>query len=196
MMRRLLALVLLLLSFVARAVDIGYQSPSGDDNEHLLVMRCNEVTMTEDAEAGVTVTWRIADDANTAGDQVKSGIFDATGATLLAESTVRTDITTQGEYTFSGGGFTTFDPANATTYLLCILASDASVYVVFDNVASPSGLWVQDDNFSTFSPLAFTGTPTANDAKSAIGFMTYTPAAGGGGSSVPVKFRHFRQMKQ
>jgi hypothetical protein len=162
--------------------DIGYQSPSGDDSEQLLVMRGNRITMTEAGAAGVTVTFRIGDDANTAGDSVKVGIFNSTGATLHAESAVRTDITTQNEYTFSGGGLSSFTPANATTYLLGIIANDSSVYVVYDTIVSPGGIWIADDNISTFGPpMAFAGTiPVAgNDTRSAIGYMTYTAASGG-----------------
>jgi hypothetical protein len=161
--------------------DVGYTSPSGDDADHLMVMRSSLITMPEAGAAGVTMTWRLFDDANLPGDSVKAGIFSADGSTLLAESAVRTDISTQGEYTFSGGGFATFAPVNGASYQIAVIANDVSVNVVYDNVVSPAGTWRQDNDLSTFGPpMAFAALPlTTNDTRTAIGYMTYTSAAAG-----------------
>src|SRR5690606_10891040 len=161
--------------------DIGYQSPSGDGEQSLLSLRGNVITMTEDGEAGVTLTFRIFDNASTAGDSVKACIFDATDDSLLAESAVRTDITTEAEYTFSGGGLATFTPANAASYIICVLANSSTVRAVYDNVASPGGIQVTDQDASTFGPpAAFSAFGSApNDTRSAIAWMTYTSAGSG-----------------
>lgn len=158
--------------------NIGYESPSGDDSELLIVMRGNVVTMPQAGAAGVTVTFRCGDDANTPGDNLKAGIFSA-GA-LLAESAVRNDISVQAEYAFSGGGFATFTPANGATYQLMLIGDDGSVYAVYDNVTAGTGLSVSDDNVSVFGPpMAFGGTPTPNTSRSYIAYMTYSLAGGG-----------------
>lgn len=166
--------------------DIGYQSPSGDGEQSLLSLRGNVITMTEDGQAGVTLTFRLWDNADTAGDSVKAGIFNASTDALIAESDVRTDISTEGEYTFSGGGLATFTPANATSYFILVMANSSTVRVFYDTVASPNGIQVTDQDASVFGPpMAFSAFGSApNDTQSIIGWMTYT-SAGGGVSIIP-----------
>lgn len=155
--------------------DLGYQSPSGDGEHSTSVLRGNFITMTEPGAAGVTLTFRLWDNANTAGDSVKACIFDTSG-TLLAESAVRTDISTEAEYTFSGGDLTSFAPANATTYYICVVSTSTTVRAFYDNVATPGGIHVSDQDTSTFGPpAAFSAFgPALNDTRSSIAWMTYT----------------------
>lgn len=174
--------------------DIGYTSPSGDGEQSGITLRGNVITMTEDGSAGVTLTFRIFDNASTAGDSVKAGIFNASTDALIAESAVRTDITTEAAYTFSGGGLTSFTPANGVSYFICVLANSSTIRVVFDNVASPGGINVSDQDASPFGPpMAFSAFGSAlNDTRSVIGWMTYTSAGGGGGGAP--RFQGFQMM--
>lgn len=161
--------------------DIGYTSAAGDDEANCTVIRGNTITMTEAGAASVTLTFRLKNNG-VGTPNVKAGVFTS-GGTLIAESSVRTDITTEGPYTLSGGGLSSFTPADATTYLIGVISSSVDIVVLYDNIVSPGGIQVQDQDSSVFGPpMAFSGFgPSLNDDRSTIGYMTYT-AAGGGGS--------------
>jgi hypothetical protein len=174
--------------------DIGYTSPAGDGEQSAITLRGNRITMSEDGSAGVTLSFRIFDNASTAGDSVKACIFNASTDALIAESAVRTDITTEALYTFSGGGLSSFTPANGVSYFICVLANSSTIRSVFDDIAAPGGVQVTDQDASTFGPpAAFSGFGSfLNDARSTIGHMTYTSSGGGGGGAP--RFAGFQMM--
>lgn len=173
--------------------DIGYQSAAGDGDQSATVLRGNVITMAEDGDEGVTLTFRLLDNAGTPGDSVKAAVF-AADESLIAESDVRTDIAAEGEYTFSGGGLDTFAPANGVTYYICVIASSTTVRSVFDDIASPNGTQVTDQDSSTFGPpVAFSAFGAfLNDARSTIGYMTYT--TGGGEPEPPATLPESRKF--
>lgn len=166
--------------------DIGYTSAAGDGDQSLVSIRGNLITMTEAGEAGVTLTFRLVNNGGGT-PNVKAGIFNAAGTVLLAESSVRTNITTENAYTFSGSGLATFEPEDATTYAICAIASSSDIRVLYDDVVAPGGARVTDQDASTFGPpMAFSGFGmVTDDTKSIIGYMTYTSGGGGAPPTIP-----------
>jgi hypothetical protein len=80
------------------------------------------------------------------------------------------------------------------SYFICVVANSSTIRAIYDNVVSPAGVQVQDQDASTFGPpmaFSFFG-HSLNDDRSSIAYMTYT-AAGGGGGGAP-RFVGFQMM--
>lgn len=81
------------------------------------------VVMTEAGAAGVTISAYI-ENPNASADNFQAIIFDDDKSTVLAYSTIRTDVAAADWYVFTGGTLTSFTPANATPYVITVLSDD------------------------------------------------------------------------
>lgn len=138
---------------------------------------CNglRITMTEAGAAGVTISAYIEDTAT--GDQFRACVIDDTDkSVVLASSNIRTDISTVGWYTFSGGSLATFTPADATAYVIGVLSDSAAGANVYEDDAGLEGYAGQA---SAIDPLAFTFDMEPDTARDYSIYMTYTAAGGG-----------------
>lgn len=134
------------------------------------------VTFPEDPQAGVTVTAYIGDSAT--GDSFKAALISTSdGTTVLAESAVRTDISTAGWYTFSGGGLATFDGTNGqSVYVMVGSNSSASAVMHWASTQTADGYTATS---SSFSPLTISfATAIDGSARDYFVYLTYTAAGG------------------
>lgn len=157
--------------------NIGYETIGGTTRTLNGSVRGLKITMTEGGAAGVTITARVEDAAT--GDSFRAAVINGTdNQTVLAESTIRTDISTANWYTFSGGGLATFTPANGTTYIIVVAsnsAADANIY--HDGAAaSPYVGWVQ--GITAIDPLTPNGALSEDATRDFSIYMTYTTEGG------------------
>lgn len=133
------------------------------------------ITMPAAGAAGVTITAYV-EDVSGAGEQFRAAIIDpADGVTVLASSTIRTDISTAGWYTFSGNTFASFTPVNGASYIICVgstAPADSGMY--YDGSSATS--WVGwTGPIATMDPLTLPfSDPDVNRDYSI--YLTYTPA--------------------
>jgi hypothetical protein len=171
--------------------DIGYTTIGSSGRALNGGVKGMKVTMAEDGEAGVTITARLSDSAT--GDSFRAAIVNATdNDTVIASSTIRTDISTAGWYTFSGGGLATFQPANGVTYMLTVgsdSAANAQIYHDADTATVHTG-W--SGAVTTIDPFEVNGVGADATRDYSI-YMTYTPDAGG--SIVPI-LNQYRRRRQ
>lgn len=133
------------------------------------------ITMTEAGAASVTITAYVSD--SSAGDSFRCALIqDADKTTVLASSDARTDISTAGWYTFSGGGLSSFTPADATSYVLCVTSNSAAGADSYQDDASLDG-WA--GGTLTFDPLLLSGALGADAARDYSIYMTYSQVGGG-----------------
>lgn len=132
------------------------------------------ITMAEAGSAGVTITAYVSDSAT--GDGFRCALIqDGDKTTVLASSDIRTDISTAGWYTFSGGGLASFTPANATSYVLAVSSNSAANANAYEDDASLDA-WAGAT--SAFDPLALSGAMTSDAIRDYSIYMTYTAAGG------------------
>lgn len=159
--------------------DIG-RTTVGVNTRGINSLGCNglRITMTEAGAAGVTITAYIEDTAT--GDQFRACVIDdADKSVVVASSNIRTNISTAGWYTFSGGSLATFTPANATAYVIGVLSDSAAGAVIYEDDIGADGYAGQA---SAIDPLAFTFDMEPDVNRDFSIYMTYT-AAGGSGRS-------------
>lgn len=190
-MKKLL-LIALLLPTVAFGATIGDSTPGswpygGPDYRSLDGnARGRTVTMPSGTfSAGVTITGYITD-SGTGDDFTAAIVSDSDDMTVLAESAVRTDISTAGSYTFSGGTLATFTPAASTTYHIVIGSTSASGAQINFGPETDVGA-AGSGGISGVNPMVFPFVIGADASRGYSIYMTYSEA---GGSAVPIIMQH------
>ena len=140
------------------------------------------VTMPAAAASGFSVYAYIEDAAP--GDNFRAALIsDADKITVLAESNLRTDISTAGWYQFSGGDFATYTPSNGETFIIVVAsdsAADANAY--YDDLGQDG--WSASAGISDIDPLTLVDVMNADTARDYSIYLDYTEAGGGPGGIV------------
>lgn len=145
---------------------IGAQTRGMDTNS-----RGIQVTATEASAPGISI-WAYIEDTAPGEEWCAALIDPADDETVLAESAVRTNISTVGWYQFSGGGLASFALVNATVYKALVASeSAAGANIYFDVGAGIAVANVGVNPLVLFSPLS-------TDARSYSLYIEYTPAGG------------------
>lgn len=153
--------------------DIGNTSLTGASVRQINgVMRGSVFTMPEDGTI-VSITAHIEDAAT--GDSFRAAIYDAdtlTAATLVDQSSVRTDISTQGNYVFSG--FAGASLTAGTVIFIGVGSNSAAGANVYHDTGTGYNLTITDIN-SLPTPVDLDATV---DLRLIATYLTYTTAGG------------------
>lgn len=128
----------------------------------------------------------VEDSATGDGFQAAVGL-DADRFTVVAESAVRTDISTAGWYLFTGGDFTTYAPT-ATTAIWVLIGSDSAASAnIYDDQPGSGGNGAVADNGISIDPFVVTtGFDGVIDDASRNYRIHIQYNTGGGGTTVPL----------
>jgi hypothetical protein len=174
--RQFAGLALWLLSTAALADTIGNTNIGASGTRALdEVIRGIEVTMPSGTfAASVTLTAYLTNPSGTEAFTCAVYGSAANNAALLAESAARTDITSAGWYTFSGGTLASFTPSATTTYIIvCGSYSNADATINYDDGAG------RNQSISGVAPIVMTVEPMNSDLRTHSVYMTYSVASSG-----------------
>ncbi len=173
---------------------IGNNSTADSERNCTRFFRGVSFTMPENGTL-TAITGRLYDGDDGVGASYKAAIFSVSGtdATLVAESTPRTDITTVNLYAFT----TSASLVSGTTYFIGITRDHGTVgsgWVTHPTANQTyQGSGIEHDGYS---PLTFFSTPAVLEADATRDynvFATYTPA--GGASVAPRAQAHYRRRR-
>jgi hypothetical protein len=158
--------------------DIGNISASTPANSRNLNLNCKGVALGSFPENGDAISisaWL----SGTSGQPYRAFIIDAAdGTTVLAQSDIRTDITSAADYELGGGTLAGYDLTATSLYIICVGTTENSVALAYYE----SGTETYDGQ-STSSGLTsidpFDGAMTADSGRDYAIYLTYTAAGGG-----------------
>jgi hypothetical protein len=144
------------------------------------------ITMPEAGAAGVSIFAYVEDTAT--GDSFGAAIVQGSDqTTVLANSAVRTNISTAGWYEFTGGDLGSFTPSNGGDYILVVASLSAAGANAYNDDAGLDG-YAGASAVTGLNPLAFGGSATlvSDAARDYSIYMQYT-AAGGAAKVFPIR---------
>lgn len=156
--------------------DIGYTT-IGASQRALNSGSCRGmgITMPEAGAAGVTITAHLQDTG--AGDTFQAAILDgADRSIVLAESAVRTNISSAGWYTFSGDTLATFAPTNGASYVIVVGSNSTADALMSHDANTASSLDGYAGTADTFDPFHIFDAPAVDATRDYSIYMTYTSA--------------------
>jgi hypothetical protein len=155
--------------------DIGKTTIGGNTRALDDAARGLRIVMTEDAAAGVTITAYISDSAT--GDNFQAIVVDDTDkTTVIAYSDIRTDISTAGWYTFSGGNLSSYAPSNGTAIVIAALGDGAANALIYhDDTGLDAWIGV---GVTSGTPPTLGGAMSSDAIRDYSIYMTYTAAGG------------------
>ncbi len=143
------------------------------------------VTTPSDPATGFSLFAYIEDTVG-AGDNWRAALIqDADKTTVLAASTVRTDVSTAGWYEFNGGDFSTYNPASAETVVIVVCSDSAAGAGTYQDGTTALGTgYTMGSNPTSVSPTLVLGSALLSDAARDYSiYLQYTVAGGGGGAT-------------
>lgn len=163
---------------------IGNQTNGGNPRSLNGAYRAYRITMPDNVDPGNYILHAKIEDT-VVGDNFRGLIFGADLSTVVASTTVRSDISTAQFEPFSGGTFASVGLVASTVYYLAVGSdSAAGANAFFDDDADPPD---NDDNgFTgtvnslTADPPTITGSLVNDPTRPFCIYLEYTPAVAGG----------------
>lgn len=157
---------------IAPATDLGYVKIGASTAAMNLAMRGSPTTPIANSAAGISI-WAYISDTATGEEWTAALISNSDQQTILAESAVRTDISTAGWYQFTGGTLASYSLTNGTTVIPTIASeSVASALIYYDAGSSGDGY---NDVITSVNPIVEVTPPMSSDSNKYSIFIQYSP---------------------
>ena len=154
--------------------------PGAPASSRNLALNCKGILIPSFPENGTANSITAFIEGN-AGPNYRAFIIDpADGITVLAQSDMRTNIGTNGYYTFSGGSLASFSLVFASSYILAIGSEDTGIAsAFFESGAETYDGQTAGSGISSVNPLTFnSGGMGADSTRDYAIYLDYTPGGG------------------